>query len=59
MDSKEHMLDKISVDLYNNKVITRGSDGSIVVFRCSSVTEMINLMNECKKLLKVENVTVR
>jgi hypothetical protein len=59
VDSSEQVLDKITVDLYNKKVVMRGSEGSRVVFKCSSVTEMIHLMNECKRLLKVDNVIVR
>jgi len=59
VDSSEQVLDKITVDLYNKKVFMRGSEGSRVVFKCSSVTELINLINKCKKLLKVDNVIVR
>jgi hypothetical protein len=59
VDSSEQVLDKITVDLYNKKVFMRGSEGSRVVFKCSSVTELIHLMNECKRLLKVDNVIVR
>ena len=59
IDSKEQVLDKITVDLYNKKVVMGGSEGSRVVFKCSSVTELINLMNECKRLLNVGDVIVR
>jgi hypothetical protein len=59
VDSSEQVLDKITVDLYNKKVFMMGSEGSRVVFKCSSVTELIHLMNECKRLLKVDNVIVR
>jgi hypothetical protein len=59
MCSNERVLDKITVDLYNKKVVVRGDEGSLVAFKASSINELINLMNECKRLLKVENVTVR
>jgi hypothetical protein len=59
MIGDERVLDKITVDLYNKKVFVRGSEDSRVVFKCSSVTELINLINECKRLLKVDNVIVR
>jgi len=59
VNSTEQVLDKITVDLYNKKVVVGGSEGSRVVFKCSSVTELINLMNECKRLLKTDSVIVR
>jgi len=59
MDSNEQMLDKISIDVYNKKVIARGNDGSMLAFKCSSINELIDLMNECKRLLRTEHVTVR
>ena len=59
MYSNERVLDKITVDLYNKKVVVMGDEGSLVAFKASSINSLIDLMNECKKLLKVENVTVR
>jgi len=59
MYSNERVLDKITVDLYNKKVVVMGDEGSLVAFKASSINELIDLMNECKRLLKVENVTVR
>ena len=59
MYSNERVLDKITVDLYNKKVVVTGDEGSLVAFKASSINELIDLMNECKRLLKVENVTIR
>jgi hypothetical protein len=59
MYSNERVLDKITVDLYNKKVVVMGDEGSLVAFKASSINELIDLMNECKRLLKVENVTIR
>jgi hypothetical protein len=59
MYSNERVLDKITVDLYNKKVMVMGDEGSLVAFKASSINELIDLMNECKRLLKVENVTIR
>jgi hypothetical protein len=59
VDSTERVLDKITVDLYNKKVVVMGDEGSLVAFKASSINELIDLMNECKRLLKVENVTIR
>jgi len=59
VDSNERVLDKISVDLYNKKVVVRGDEGSTVIFRASSINELIDLVDKCKKLVKTEYVTVR
>jgi hypothetical protein len=59
MDSTERVLDKITVDLYNKKVVVRGDEGSTVIFRASSINELIDLVDKCKKLVKTEYVTVR
>lgn len=59
INPSERALDKITVDLYNNKVIVHGSEDTTLTFRCSSVTEMINLMQECKRILKTDNVIIR
>jgi hypothetical protein len=59
MIDDEQVIDKISIDLYNKKVIMRGNGDSIVIFKCSSINELIDLMNECKRLLKIENVAIR
>jgi hypothetical protein len=59
MIDDEKVIDKISVDLYNKKVIMRGSGDSVVIFKCSSMNELIDLMDKCKKLLKTEYVAIR
>ena len=59
MYSNERVLDKISVDLYNKKVVVMGDEGSLVAFKASSINELIDLMNECKRLVGTEYVTVR
>jgi hypothetical protein len=59
VDSTERVLDKITVDLYNKKVVVRGDEGSTVTFRASSINELVDLIGKCKELVKTEYVTVR
>jgi hypothetical protein len=58
-NTSERVLDKISVDLYNKKVIIRGDDGTTLIFKCGSINEMIELKQQCGKLLKTESFIVR
>ena len=58
-DNTTKLLDIITVDLYNKKVIVRGEDQSIITFKCSSINELVELIDQCKKMLKTENVIVR
>ena len=58
-DNTTKLLDIITVDLYNKKVIGRGEDQSIITFKCSSINELVELIDQCKKMLKTENVIVR
>jgi hypothetical protein len=53
------LVDKIIVDLYNKKVLLRGDDNSVVTLKCSSINELVELIEECKKLLKTDNILVR
>lgn len=55
----EQVLDKISIDLYNKKVTIRGEDGTAITFRCATINELVDLKNECSKLLKSENFVYR
>jgi hypothetical protein len=59
IDKNTKVLDIITVDLYNKKVILRGEDQSVITFRCSSITELMELLEQCKKMLKTDNVRVR
>ena len=59
MYSNERVLDKISIDLYNKKVMIRGDEGALVTFKASSINELVDLMNKCKELIGTEYVTVR
>ena len=58
-DNTTKLLDIITVDLYNKKVIVRGEDQSIITFKCSSINELVELIDQCKKMLKTENIIVR
>jgi hypothetical protein len=58
-NSSEQVLDRISVDLYNKKVIVRGEEGTTLTFKCSSINEMFELKEKCGKLLKTEHFIVR
>lgn len=55
----EQALDIITVDLYNKKVIIRGEDGATITFKCSTINELVDLKNQCSKLLKSQNFVIR
>jgi hypothetical protein len=57
--SNEQVVDKISVDLYNKKIFIHGEDGANVIFRCATVNELVELLDECKKLLKTDIIKYR
>ncbi len=57
--NNEKLLDKITVDLYNRKIILRSEENSLVVFKCSSVNSLIELIQKCKDLLKTDNIYCR
>ena len=58
-NQSEIALDKISVDLYNKKIIIRGEDGTIITFKCATINELVELKEKCGKLLKTENFILR
>jgi len=55
----EQALDKISIDLYNKKILIRGEDGTLITFKCATINELIDLKQQCSKLLKSENFVYR
>jgi len=55
----ESALDTITVDLYNKKVIIRGDDGTTITFKCSTINELVELKDQCSKLLKSQNFVIR
>ena len=55
----EQALDIITVDLYNKKVIIRGEDATIITFKCATINELVELKNQCGKLLKSQNFVFR
>ncbi len=57
--NNEKLLDKITVDLYNRKIILRSEENSLVVFKCSSVNSLIELIQKCTDLLKTDNIYCR
>lgn len=59
IDSNTKILDIITVDLYNKKVILKGEDQSVITLKCSSINELIELIDQCKKMLETDNVKVR
>lgn len=59
IDKNTKILDIITVDLYNKKVILKGEDQSVITFKCSSITELMELLEQCKKMLNSDNVRVR
>ena len=59
LDKTAKLLDIITVDLYNKKVIVRGEDSSVITFKCSTINELIELVEQCKKMLKSDKVIVR
>ena len=59
LDKTAKLLDIITVDLYNKKVIVRGEDSSVITFKCSTINELVELVEQCKKMLKSDKVIVR
>ena len=55
----ESALDKITVDLYNKKVIIRGENGTTLTFRCATINELVDLKQKCGRLLKSDNFIYR
>lgn len=55
----EQALDIITVDLYNKKVIIRGEDDTLITLKCATINELVELKNQCGKLLKSQNFIVR
>jgi hypothetical protein len=58
-NTSEQALDRISVDLYNKKVIIKGEHGTTLTFRCATINELVELKEKCGKLLKTENFILR
>jgi len=59
LDKTAKLLDIITVDLYNKKVIVRGEDSSVITFKCSTINELVELVEQCKKMLESDKVIVR
>jgi hypothetical protein len=55
----EQALDRITIDLYNKKVIIRGENGTMLTFRCATINELVELKEKCGKLLKTDNFIYR
>jgi hypothetical protein len=55
----ESALDIITVDLYNKKVIIRGEDETTITFKCATINELVELKDQCSKLLKSRNFVIR
>jgi hypothetical protein len=55
----ESALDKITIDLYNKKVIVRGEEGTTLTFRCATINELVDLKEKCAKLLKTDSFIYR
>ena len=55
----EQALDKITIDLYNKKVIIRGEEGTTLIFKCATINELVDLKQKCAKLLKTDSFIFR
>ena len=55
----EQALDKITIDLYNKKVIVRGEEGTTLTFKCSTINELVDLKQKCAILLKTDSFVYR
>ena len=55
-DKSTKLLEIIRVDLYNKKIIVEAEDLSVITLKCGSINELIELLDQCKKLIKTENV---
>jgi len=58
-DKSTKLLDIIRVDLYNKKIMVEGEDESVITLKCGSINELIELLDQCKKLIKTKNVILR
>jgi len=58
-DKSTKLLEIIRVDLYNKKIIVEAEDLSVITLKCGSINELIELLDQCKKLIKTENVILR
>ena len=58
-DKSTKLLDIIRIDLYNKKIIVEGEDSSVITLKCGSINELIELLDQCKKLIKTDNVILR
>tara|TARA_B100001142_G_C14108145_1_gene568035 strand:- start:17 stop:199 length:183 start_codon:yes stop_codon:yes gene_type:complete len=59
LDKSTKLLDIIRVDLYNKKIVVEGEDKSVITLKCGSINELIELLDQCKKLIKTDNVILR
>jgi hypothetical protein len=59
MIGNEQVIDKITTDLHNKKIIIRGEDNSTIVLKCSTINEFCELLDKCKKLLKTDTIICR
>jgi len=59
LEKSTKLLDIIRVDLYNKKIVVEGEDKSVITLKCGSINELIELLDQCKKLIKTENVILR
>jgi len=55
----EQALDKVTIDLYNKKIIIRGEEGTALTFKCATINELVDLKEKCARLLKTENFIYR
>jgi hypothetical protein len=59
LEKSTKLLDIIRVDLYNKKIVVEGEDKSVITLKCGSINELIELLDQCKKLIKTDNVILR
>ena len=48
----EKAVNIIGIDLLNKKIIIRGDKDTTVVFKCRTITELMELNQKCKDLFK-------
>lgn len=59
MIGNEQVSNRIIIDVLSKKITIKGEEGSSIVFRCSTINELVELKEKCSLLLKSQNFIYR
>lgn len=59
MIGNEQLTDKIAIDILNKKITVFCEENSKIVFKCSTINELVDLKEKCSQLLKSTNFIYR